>query len=64
MNTKRADFFLVIDHYLSNPEIYYALNTTFQNINDNEWFLTFVHAVVFSFVFYLSTFIYTELGIC
>jgi hypothetical protein len=55
---------MIIYILLSNPAVYSALDSSFKNINDNEWFLTFIHSIVFSFVFYLSTYIYTELGIC
>ena len=55
---------MIIYILLSNPAVYSALDSTFKNINDNEWFLTFVHSIVFSFAFYLSTYIYTEIGIC
>lgn len=55
---------MVIYILLSNPEVYAILDSTFQNVNDNEWFLTFVHSMLFGFIFYLSTYIYTEAGIC
>jgi len=55
---------MVIYILLSNPAVYDALDSTFKNVSNNELFLTFIHSILFSFVFFLSTFIYTEIGIC
>jgi len=55
---------MIIYLLLSNPEVYSLLDSVFKNVNDNEWFLTFIHSVLFSIVFYLSTYIFTEMGIC
>tara|TARA_A100001015_G_C15014808_1_gene724948 strand:+ start:603 stop:809 length:207 start_codon:yes stop_codon:yes gene_type:complete len=55
---------MIIYILLSNPEVYEALDSAFESVNDNEWFLTFIHSILFGFVFYLSTYLFTEVGIC
>lgn len=55
---------MIIYILLSNPEVYEVLDSAFESVNDNEWFLTFIHSILFGFVFYLSTYVFTEAGIC